>query len=373
MLGPLLLQPIVFVALMAAPAFFAQRAITHERASTWDVAVVGDLDAVPGLRAALDREPFSVLDGGDAIEQVAGDRAALAVEVPDDARARVRAGETVRLRVLAMQTNDITDRAAPALSRRLIEFGRAESQRLLEDAGQPAALASPLRVDIKDIATTSAEGIRFGLAQALPALLVIQLFGLVSLTQERLAGAKDKRVLEALLLLPVPRRHILLGIGSATTLVGALSSVVIFVPLTLAISAAVASLSRSLTDPLGLASTLVIGGGTLALTFAALGLMLGARASSGSAGSVLVTVIQLTIFATVIVSPFIGDINGASPVLTVPVLGPLLFVRDGLQSGPQPAAVLQLMLTQVAIAALLVRIGARALDADRSVLRVRKA
>jgi ABC-type Na+ efflux pump permease subunit len=372
-LGPLLLQPVVFVILMAAPAFFVQRAVNRERATTFAVAVDGDVDAVPGLRDALQAPPFRLTDGDDAIEQVIGQRAELALVVPSDARSVVADGDTVRLRILAVSTMDVTERAIPALTRRLVELGRAESDRLLDEAGAPPTLASPLRIEIRDVATSSPEGIRFGLAQALPALLVIQLFGLVSLTQERIAGAKDKRVLEPLLVLPARRRDLLLGIGAATAIVGALSSIMIFVPLTAAISAAVASISRSLADPITLAGTLAIGGLVLALTFAAIGLLLGARAASASSGSVIVTLVQLTIFAAVIVSPFLDELEAEGPLLAIPVLGPLLFVRDGLASGTPAVTILTMCAAQLAVTLLILRLAARALDQERNVLRTAKA
>ncbi|HEX7166719.1 MAG TPA: hypothetical protein VF230_07040, partial [Acidimicrobiales bacterium] len=305
----------------------------------------------------------------DAARAVVGETAEVAIVVPDDAGELVARGETVPLRALLFSTSDVSEVAGPALDRRLAELRRSESERMLRAADAPPTLASPLAVDIVDVATTSTEGIRFGLAQALPVLLVIQLFGLVNLAQERLAGAKDRRVLEPLLVLPVKRRDILVGVGAATMVVGAVSSLLVFVPMTVALTSAVASLARSASGPIAIATSLLAGAVTLTAVFTCLGLMLGARAGSGSEGSIFAALVQVAVFAVVVAAPFFGDVAAEGPILAAPVLGPMLFVREGVASGTAAGSLLVLVGTQLAVAAALLRVATAGLDRDRNVLR----
>jgi ABC-type Na+ efflux pump permease subunit len=367
----LFLQPVIFVLLLGAPAFFIQRADARQRATTLVVAVDGDVDAVPGLRAALSTKPFRLVSTNDPADRVAAESAAVGVELPRDAAALVAAGQTVPLQVLAFSTQDIATRAVPAITQRLAELRLTQSRRMLADAGVPPALASPVQLEINDVAKTSPEGIRFGIGQALPALLVIQLFGLVTIAQERLVGAKDRRTFEALLVLPIERRRLLLGIGGASLLVGALSAIIILVPLTLGLATAIASVSRSLAGPLDIGIAIVVGALAIAVTLTALGLYLGARAGSGSEGSVFVTLVQVTIFSTVVISPFLAEVASRS-MLPIPIIGPMLFVRDGVGTGAAPRDIVIVLGSQIAIAGLLLRRAARLLDQERSVLRASK-
>ena len=365
----LFLQPLVFVLVIAAPAMLVQRAEARDRTTNFDVAVEGNIDAVPGLREGLDAKPFTLVQSPDAARAVTNRSAEVGIVVREHEFAGTLSSDPVEVDVLSFSTQDVSERARPMLVRRLTEIADAAAERLLDDAGADPKLASPIKVTVDDVATTSTEGVRFGLAQALPALLVIQLFGLVSMTQERVVGAKDKRVLEALLVLPVRRIHLLLGVGAAAIVVGALSSVVVFVPLTVGVSAAVASLSRSLAAPASVATALGLGAATLAIGFAAIGLALGARAASGSEGSVFVSLVQLTVMATVVITPFLSEVEARGPLLAVPVLGPMLFVRDGVSSGAPLQTITTLLAGQLGVAVVLLRVAARMLDRDRMVLR----
>ena len=365
----LFLQPFVFVLVIATPAYLVQRHESRERSRILDVAVQGDIDAIPGLRAALDRAPFRVDERADAAARLAAESAAIGVVVPPSAAADVAAGRTVALEILTFSTQDVAERAAAAMVRRLADLRREQSALVLTARGASEELADPIRIELDDVATTSTEGIRFGLAQALPALLVIQLFGLVSVAQERLAGAKDKRTLESLLVLPIRRRELLTGIGGASIIVGAVSSVIIFVPTTIGITSAVASISRSLAGPAALAVALFSGAIGLSIVFTALGLLLGARASTGGEGSVFVTLVQVTIFGVILASPFLAEVAADGPIVALPVLGPMIFVREGVASGPTLTATATMFAGQLLVAALCARYAVRLLDDERNVVR----
>ena len=77
----LVLQPVVFVLLMAAPAFFLQQAESRSRTTAFTVAVEGPVDAVPGLRAALSARPLRFRTTGDAARAVIGGTAEVGLRV----------------------------------------------------------------------------------------------------------------------------------------------------------------------------------------------------------------------------------------------------------------------------------------------------
>ena len=368
----LFMQPLVFLLVLAAPAFLFQRAEARNRGETLTVAVQGDVDAVPGLRAALERPPFKIRETHDAGRALSDESAEVGVEIPADAGALVDAGQPVPLRALSFSTQDVSSRAVPALTRRLAELRRAESGRLLAASGAPASLAAPVRLEIVDVATTSAEGIRFGIAQAIPALVLIQLFSLVTLASSRLVGAKERRTLESLLVLPIERRDLLVGIGAAAIVVGAVSAVLILVPVTLLLSTAVASVSRSLGGPIDVVVSIAAGTLGVAVVLVAAGLYTGARAGSGSENSALSTMVQLSIFGAVMSAPFLAEVDVATQVLAAPLIGPMLFVRNGIAEGPALADAATMLLAQVLIALVVIRAAARLLDTDRGVLRATK-
>jgi ABC-type Na+ efflux pump permease subunit len=365
----LFIQPLVFVALIAAPVFIVQRIAARQESQVIRVAVQGDLDALPGLDAALNQSPIIVSRTTDAARRLAAKAAQVGVVIPHDAAASTAAGRTVRIEVVVFSTQDLSERAGPIVLRRIADYRQQRSRELLRDAGAPADLAAPLVLQIDDVTATSPEGLRFGLGQALPVLLVIQLFGLMTVAEERLAGAKDRRILEPLLLLPFRRSELLFGVGAAAAFIGALSALIVFVPLTLLVSTAVAAIGRSIAGPIEVAAAVAIGAATLALVFTSFGLLLGARASSAGEGSVFVTITQVAVFAVIAASPFLTSVAARGPILLVPVLGPLLLVRDGVGHGLDPVSVLLVVGGALVLARIVGGGALRRLDDEKSVLR----
>lgn len=365
----LFLQPFVVILLLAVPVLVFRAAEERERKAAFTVAVEGNVDAVPGLRAALDRAPLDVRPVDDGARAVVARVADVAVVVPAGAAARVRAGEAVALQVLALPTQASGRFGSEAVARRLDDLRATAASIALARAGVPAEVATPFAIQVVDLTTTSGEGTRFGLAQALPPLLVIQLFGLMAAAEERIAGAKDRRVLEPLLVLPFRRLDILAGIGGATMTAGFLAAALLFVPLVLGLTLALAAVTETVAGPLEVAGALVLGILLFGAVFTAVGLYAGARAHSGGEGSVFVTLAQLAVFAMASVTPFLTDVAGEGPILLVPVLGPMLLVRDAVAGGFEVGPTVVAGVGAVVAAGVLVRRAVALIDAETSVLR----
>ena len=365
----LFLQPFVVILLLAVPVLTFRTIEEREKRQDYSVAVEGDVDAVPGLRAALDRDPLDLTEVEDSQRAVVSRSRDTGLVVPPDAARTVAAGRPVRLRVLTLPVDTSSRFGGEAVVASLVELRGRTASTALERIGLPGAVASPFAFTTVDVSTTSGEGTRFGLAQALPPLLVIQLFGLMAAAEERLAGAKDRRVLEPLLLLPMRRLHILLGIGAATMSAGVFAAALLFVPLVIGLSLALAAVTGEVAGPAEVALALVLGIALFSAVFTAVGLYAGARAQSGGEGSVFVTVAQLTVFALVSLTPFLTDVAAEGPLLLVPVLGPMLLVRDGVAGGFDAGPTLLALAGSGAVAAALVRRAVHLLDAESSVLR----
>jgi ABC-type Na+ efflux pump permease subunit len=368
----LFLQPFLVVLLLAFPVLIFRAADEREKKQDFSVVVEGDVDAVPGLRAALGRAPLDLHVSHDAERAVVSRTRDVAVVVPDDAARSVAAGRPVTLRLLLLPVDGSSRFGAQAVQGRLAELRAKTASASLVSAGLPESVAAPFAFQAVDLNRASGEGTRLGLAQALPALLAIQLFGLMSAAEERLAGAKDRRVLEPLLVLPIRRLDILLGIGGATMSAGFLAAALLFVPLVVGLTLAVAAVTSTVAGPLEVAIALLLGVALFSAVFTAIGLYAGARASTGGAGSVFVTLAQVSVFALVSATPFLVDVAAQGPILLVPVLGPMLLVRDAVASGFSMEPTLTAIAGAVAVTAALVRAAVRQLDAESSVLRAAK-
>jgi sodium transport system permease protein len=365
----LFLQPLVVVALLSVPVLLFRAGEEREKRSTYTVAVEGDVAAVPGLREALDRAPLRLREVGDGAQAVISSTAAAAVVVPDSAPDDAAGGRPVRLQLLSLSSESSSRFGTAAVAQRLEEVRSTTAAERLTAAGVPLSVTAPYVLRVVDLTTASGEGTRFGLGQALPPLLVIQLFGLMASAEERIAGAKDRRVLEPLLVLPFRRLDILLGIGAATMGAGFLAAALLFVPLVVGLTLALAAVTSTVGGPLEVAGALLLGVALFGAVFTAIGLYAGARAHSGGEGSVFITLAQLAVFAMASVTPFLTDVAASGPILFVPLLGPMLLVRDAIAGGfDAPAALLALAGT-AAVVAVLLRRAVQLLDAEVSVLR----
>lgn len=365
----LFLQPFVVILLLAVPVLIFRAAEERERTSSFSVALEGDAGAVPGLHDALDQRPLDVRLVDDGARAVIAGSAQVAVAVPPDARARRAAGEPVHLGVLTLPARASSRFGGEAVTGRLEELRARTATEAMERSGLPAAVAAPVAVRIVDLTTASDEGTRFGLAQALPPLLIIQLFGLMAASEERIAGAKDRRVLEPLLVLPFRRLDVLVGVGAATMGAGFLAAGLLFVPLVVVLTLALAAVTETVAGPLEVAASLVLGVGLFGAVFTTIGLYAGARAHSGGEGTMFVTLAQLCVFAMAALTPFLTDVAGEGPILLVPVLGPMLLVRDAIAGGFELVPTLLAAAGAAGVSALLLRRAVRLVDNETSVLR----
>jgi ABC-type Na+ efflux pump permease subunit len=368
----LFLQPLLFIAVLSVPVLLVQQAQSREQDREVTVAVQGDAIDVPGLVDALTKPPLHYRPSTDAARDVVGSAAEVGLVLAPSTKAAVERGTPVPVQLLTLPTETGSRLGGGTVAQRLAELRAATVNAATAARGLPPSVANPISLTPKDLATTTATGTRFGLAQGLPALLVIQLFGLMSNAEERIAGAKDRRVLEPLLVLPFRRRDIVLGIGGASLGIGFLAAALVFVPLALGLATFVGSVAKTVGGSFDVVSAILVGAILLGTFFTSFGLYAGARAHSGGEGSTFVTVAQVAVFAVVASTPFLSELAAKGPILAAPVIGPMLLIREGAASGLDTTQLVTAIAGALVVARLLVDRATRLVGAEVSVLRASK-
>lgn len=360
----MLLQPLLIAAALS-PVIFAIEVGREERSTRKYTAVVeGDASLAAIASNHLTEAGMRVLAGADATLAVAGEDAHVAVLLeasgPDEP-AKV---------IVEQRVASEPSRRATAVALRAVEDMRIQLvQRALTDAGADADAAAPLDIEVEDATSASPDAARLTVAAALPSLIAIQLFSLVSLAQQRLGSAKERRVLEPVLVLPISRISILLGAGIAAVVIGFLSAGVILVPLTGLMVAGVGALTSSLAAPLSVVSALLIEVALLSVLFVAAGIYVGARSASGVDSTTVAAVMQTALILVLTLSVFVAEADVTAPLAAVPVVGALLVAREGAADGLVATHVAAAVTTHLGVAALLFRAAARRLGDRTSVLR----
>ena len=360
----MLLQPLLIAAAIS-PVVFAVEVGREERATRRYTAVVeGDAELAAVATEHLTAAGMRVRDDGDATLAVAGEDAHVGVFL--------QAGGTDEPARVVVEQREASEpsRRATAVALRAIEDLRIDLVReALTEHGADGDAAQPLEIAVEDATSASPESARLTVAAALPSLIAIQLFSLVSLAQQRLGSAKDRRVLEPLLVLPLSRIAILGGAAAAAVALGLLSAGVVLVPLAGMLVAGVGALTSTLAAPLSVLSALVLEVMLLASLFVSAGLYVGARSASGVSSNTVSTALQTVLIIVLSISVFVAEADVTAPLAAVPVIGALLVAKEGVAEGLVAIHVIAAAASHVGIAAVLLRAAAGRLGEHRSVLR----
>lgn len=360
----MLLQPLLIAAALS-PVIFAVEVGREERSTRrYTVVVEGETRLREAAAAHLSEAGVRVRSDDGATLAVAGEDAHVAVLVREG-----KSGEPARV-VVEQRVASEPSRRATAIALRAMEDLRLDLVReALAERGADADAAQPFDITVAEATSTSPEAARLTVAAALPSIVAIQLFALVSLTQQRLGSAKDRRVLEPLLVLPLSRFSILLGAAAAAVLLGLLSSAVVLGPLAGLLIAGVGTLSDSLAGPLSVVSALAVEVVLLASLFVAAGLYVGSRSASGVNSNTVSAVLQTALILVLSLSVFVAEADVTVPLAAIPVVGALLIAREGAADGLVLAHVLAATTSHIAISIVLLRAAAARLGERRSVLR----
>ncbi len=213
--GPLF-GPVLFAAMLG---FSVDRALDDDT-EMLSLHVSGYQQA-PNLMAHLASqgiEPIALeIDLASAKDAVAAGRRERVLIVPEDYAAAVRTGQVAHLQLVVDSSNQTGSRDTDRIRRALAAYGSRTGLLRLQARGINPSILQPLVVDDIDISTPAGRSVLL-LGMVSYFLLFAVLMGGFYLAIDTTAGERERRSLEPLLSLPVPRWQIVGGKILATWL-----------------------------------------------------------------------------------------------------------------------------------------------------------
>jgi ABC-type Na+ efflux pump permease subunit len=318
-----LLTGVLFALLVAAVGLADARTQDRLEHRSFIVAVGGDLE---GAQRTLDRlaDPRLVFEPSTTVaEDVIESRAAAGIVFPPGADALLDRNEIVDLEVSYRQSQPNSVEAFSTVGVRLQELELAE---LAAANGIDLDLGGRADVTVTEL-PRDAQINRLQLARQLAPIAALLCIGVVTSVASVLGAARERRAIEPLLVLPLERRSIALGVGLGAFPLACLQ-VVAAVILLVSTAAIPGSAIHQSWDVLlamyaaGIASALV-----LALVATGFGCLAGAL-GTGSDDAVSLGDLLSVAFVVAGVIAFAAPTIDATVLYASPVLGQVLLVRD---------------------------------------------
>ena len=208
-----LLMPIYFVAVFVASVLFAIHMSQQSRATNAEpikLPVVG-AEQLPALIDWLEERGLKVAPVGDeAYRQVEESTLDYALIIPKDAAEKFATGESIELALVFDITNNKIHGSLNFVRQQIWSWNsRMGSLRLLSRGISPAVV-NP--VYIRDLNIASDEKMGFFVMMSLPLLLILTAFmSSVGFTADMVAGERERRSLESLLITPTKSSALILG------------------------------------------------------------------------------------------------------------------------------------------------------------------
>jgi sodium transport system permease protein len=208
-----LLMPVYFVGMFVASVLFALHMGNQARATTSEpikLSVMG-AEQLPALMDWLRERGVDVQPvGDDAYQQVEQAKLDYALIIPKDAAEKFATGESVELALVFDMTNSKVHGSLGFVRQQIWNWnGRMGSLRLLARGISPA-IVNP--VSVRDLNVASDEKMGFFVMLSLPIVLIMTAFmSSVGFTADMVAGERERRSLESLLITPVTSGTLVLG------------------------------------------------------------------------------------------------------------------------------------------------------------------
>lgn len=363
-----LLTGMLFALLIGALGLTNERGQDRIEQRSFSVAVGGDVAGAAGLLKQLESPRLAFRTVADVPDEVTASRASSGIVLPEGVDRRLAAGEQVELQMFYRASQNVSVESFNTVGTRLQEV---ELSRLATTNGHDVAIGGGPVVDVQELPRDE-RITRIQLARQLAPIAALLCIGVVTSVASVFGAARERRSIEPLLVLPMRRQAIALGIALGAYPLACLQvlAAVVLLVLTAALPA-----STNHQSPATLAVMLVAG--TFAsLLLASVGTALGCVAGSlGTGGDDavslgdLVAVLFVAAGVLVFVAPTIGD----NPLFdAVPVLGQVLVMRDLVGGTAQPLGVVLAVISAAAVFALAVRFAGHCLaDEDRLARAIR--
>lgn len=358
------LTGVLFALLVAAVGLADARTQNRLEDRSFRVAIGGDLD---GAQHTLERlaDPRLVFEPSTTVDDdVIDSRASVGVVFPAATDDRIERGEEVDLEVFFRQSQPRSVEAFSTLGIRLQEI---ELEDLAAAQGVDLDLGGRTEVTITEL-PRDAEINRLQLARQLAPIAALLCIGVVTSVASVLGSARERRAIEPLLVLPLRRTSIALGVAVGAFPLACLQ-VVAAVVLLVSTAAIPGSAIHQPLDTLvamyvaGIASALV-----LALVATGFGCLAGALGTGGDDAVSLGDLLSVA-FVVAGVLAFSAPTVDATALYAVPVLGQVLLMRDLVAGTYDPLPIAIAIVSAVVTFAILVRSSGRLLGDQQRVLR----
>lgn len=209
--GPLF-GPVLFVVLIG---FIIGQA--GERAERPLELPVAGAELAPNLMAYLEQRNIVIEEAPADPEQAVRDQdQELVLRIPPDYAERWRQGRPAPVELIYDQSRQFTQQSVQRLSRSLDAYGSLHAALRVSARGINPEILRPVAIVDRDQSSEQSRGAM--LLAFLPYMLIIGAFVAgMYLAIDTTAGERERQSLEALLVNPVPRSHILIGKLAATT------------------------------------------------------------------------------------------------------------------------------------------------------------
>jgi sodium transport system permease protein len=209
----ILLMPIYLVGVYTATSFFIIHTSLSSRATTNEpIALsVSGADALPELINWLNERGVDVQSvEGDVYQQVQNKTLNYVLIIPKDAAAKYQAGEALDLALVFDATNTKVQGSIDFIRKQIRGWNQTIGQLRLMARGIDPTLADP--ISLREVNIASDKKMGFFVMATVPFFLLMACFlGSVGFSADMLAGERERRSLESLLITPVPSWQLLVG------------------------------------------------------------------------------------------------------------------------------------------------------------------
>lgn len=318
-----ILTGVLFALLVAAVGLSDARVQDRAEDRSFRVSIGGDIAGATTLLGRLEN-PRLVFRPSDEVQaDVTESRATAGIVFPADTDARLEAGEDIDLEVSYRPSQPNSVEAFTTLGVRLQEIELSELASVngvaLDLSGGPAITVTELPRD--------APIARIHLARQLAPIAALLCIGVITSVASVLGSVRERRGIEPLLVLPLRRRSIALGIALGAFPLACLQVVaaVILLVSTAAIPSSASHQSLATLAAMYVAG--VVAALLLALVATGVGCLAGAL-GTGSDDAVGLGDLLSVVFVVAGVVAFAAPAIDAAALYAVPVLGQVLLMRD---------------------------------------------
>lgn len=360
-----MLTGLLFALLVGAVGITSERVQDRIEDRSFRVAIGGDLAGAQQVLAELKSPRLALTESPNVAEDVTLNRASSGIVFPEGVDRRLAAGESVELQMFFRASQNTSVESFNTVGVRLQE---SELTRLAKAKGVAVATGGGVQVEVLDLPRDEAVN-RVLLARQVAPIAALICIGVVTSVASVFGAARERRSIEPLLVLPLRRESISLGISLGAYPLACLQ--VLGAVALLVLTAAIPSSNTHQSGATVVAMLVAgfVGSLVLALVATGFGCIAGSL-GTGSDDAVslgdLVAVVFVVAGVLVFMAPTIGD---SAIFDAIPVLGQVLLVRDLVSGVVDPLGIVLALVSAFAVFLAAVRFAGRRLDDEKRLSR----